>query len=133
MVRRLIGYGRYETEAALTQLNVVYALLRIWINQLQPAMKLVGKERDGANVTNRYDVAQTPYRRVLTANVLSEEAQVRIDQEHGSRGPVALRRDLEGACETLWRLREGATTPGPAPQGAGPGKRQKELLAAGAR
>ncbi len=60
VVRKLLGYDRYESEAALEQLNRIYALRRIWTNHWQPVLKLIGKQREGAKVTKRYDTAQTP-------------------------------------------------------------------------
>lgn len=70
-MRKLIGYDRYESEAALDQLNRVYDLLRLRVNHWQPLLKLVGQERNGGKLTKRYDIAQSPYRRVLAAVVLS--------------------------------------------------------------
>jgi hypothetical protein len=120
VVRRLLGYGRYESEEALAQLNAVYELLRIWTNHWQPTMKLVGKTRDGANVTKRYDVPQTPYRRVLANVELSPSERARLEEEHASRGPVALWQACETACERLWQLQErqnGARPPSPGQEG----------------
>lgn len=108
VVRKLIGYDRYETQGALDQLNIVYGLLRIWINHWQPVLKLVSKERQGAKVIKRYDQAKTPYQRVLESGVLSEEARARLEEEHARWGPVALWRACERACEQLWRLQERA-------------------------
>ena len=42
---KVIGYDRYEREAALAQPNRVHEVLRLWTNHWQPVMKLVGKER----------------------------------------------------------------------------------------
>src|SRR5438270_1909856 len=65
IVRRLLGYERYESAAALAALQTVYQHLHLWINHWQPVLKLVAKERDGAKVRKRYDTARTPYQRVL--------------------------------------------------------------------
>lgn len=111
VVRKLIGYDRYESEQALAQLNRVYDLLRLWVNHWQPLLKLIGKEREGAKVTKHYDTAQTPYRRVLAAGVLSEEALLFLQKEHQSWGPAALRRQIEVEIEALWRLRERPSPP----------------------
>lgn len=131
VVRRLLGYGRYESREALEQLNEVYELLRIWINHWQPTLKLVGKERDGAKVRKHYDEAKTPYRRVLATEALSDKSRGSLDQEHGSRRPGALRRDLDAACEKLWRL-QATRRDGSAPDVDG-GAEQGQLLAVGAR
>src|SRR5215213_3474118 len=71
VVRRLLGYDRYETEAERTLLQRVYQWLRLWTNHWQPVLKLTGKERVGAKVRKQYDPAQTPYRRVLAGNGLA--------------------------------------------------------------
>lgn len=91
LVRQLIGYDRYEGEAACAQLNRIYALLHVYVNGYLPVMKLIGKERDGAMVRKQYDQAKTPYRRALEA-ALTE------------RGPLALRRQIEREVNRLWDL-----------------------------
>ena len=65
VVRRLVGYDRYDSKAALEALNRVYNLTRLYVNFFQPNMKLVHKSRNGAKVHKFYDTAQTPYRRLL--------------------------------------------------------------------
>ena len=59
-VRQNVGYDRYEGPAACAALNALYEPLRLYLNFFQPVMVLVEKVRDGAKVTKRYDVAQTP-------------------------------------------------------------------------
>jgi hypothetical protein len=108
MVRRQLGYARYESQEALAQMNVVYGLLGPWVNHWQPAMKLVGKQRDGAKVTKRYDVPQTPYRRVLATVPPSEELRQRLETDHGATGPVALRAKLGAAIQRFWMLQAGS-------------------------
>ena len=82
IVRRLIGYDRYETEEALVQLNRVHDLGRVWINHWQPVLKLIEKERVGAKIIKRHDQAKTPYRRVLGAGVVLEQRQAGLGQDH---------------------------------------------------
>ena len=74
-MRRLIGYDRYDSKAALEVLNRVYDLTRLYVNFFQPDMKLVHKSRHGARVHKVYDTAQTPYRRLLSAGILTEVKQ----------------------------------------------------------
>ena len=108
VVRRLIGYGRYESEAALVQLNRVYDLLRIWTNFWQPSLKLVGKERDDATGKSKkkYDPAQTPYRRLLASGVLDATQQQALAETLAASGPAGLRRQLATAVDQLSRLQE---------------------------
>jgi len=71
VVRRNVGYARFDTEAAHAVLNALYRDLRDYVNFFLPCMKLKEKVRVGARVTRRYDKAKTPYQRVL------DSAQVR--------------------------------------------------------
>jgi hypothetical protein len=108
VVRKLIGYGRYESEAALAQLNRVYDLLRIWTNFWQPSLKLIAKERDDATGKSRkkYDEAQTPYRRLLASGVLDTAQEQVLAETFAAGGPMALRRQLAAAVEQLGRWQE---------------------------
>jgi hypothetical protein len=108
VVRKLIGYGRYETREALAQLNRVYELLRVWTNFWQPSLKLIAKARDQTTGKSRkkYDAAQTPYRRLLASGVLSEAQRHALAATFAAYGPMALRRQLASAVERLARLQE---------------------------
>lgn len=104
VVRRLLGYDRYETEAELALLQRVYQGLRWWTNHWQPVLKLTGKERTGAKVRKQYDLAQTPYRRVLTNDALTPAARARLVDEHAAHGPTTVWKEVETARAALWRL-----------------------------
>lgn len=106
VVRALVGYDRYESAVALEQLNRLYRSLHLWTNHWQPVLKLVAKERVGAQVRKRYDRAQTPYRRVLAAATLTAEARRCLTAAHAAHGPSALRRALQQQVDQLHRLRE---------------------------
>ncbi|MEE8162537.1 MAG: transposase, partial [Anaerolineae bacterium] len=43
VVRRVVGYDRYSSRAALERLNMLYDCLRLYVNFFQPVMKLVAK------------------------------------------------------------------------------------------
>jgi len=63
-VRKLMGYVRYDSEAAVAAMNAVYADLRLLQNLFLPSVKLITKERVGARVRRRYDRPQIPLDRV---------------------------------------------------------------------
>jgi hypothetical protein len=104
VVRKLLGYDRYEERAELALLQQIYAWLRRWTNHWQPVLKLIGKERCGAKIRKQYDTAQTPYRRVLASGVLAPRACERLQAEHAALGPIAVRQRVEAARAALWRL-----------------------------
>jgi hypothetical protein len=101
VVRRAVGYQRYDTELQLSLLNELYATLRLYSNFFQPTMKLQAKERVGSKVTKRYDRAQTPYQRVLTTPKVSKAAKERLRAKYQTLNPAALKRKLMRLQEQL--------------------------------
>ena len=64
-VRKLIGWDRYDSAAAVALLNDLYrGELRLMMNLFQPSVKLLRKERVGARLTRIYDAPQTPLDRL---------------------------------------------------------------------
>ena len=106
MVRRLIGYDRYNSRAALEALNRVYNLLRLYVNFFQPMMKLVSKTRHGAKVHKVYDTARTPYQRLSEFGVLTEAKQQELAATYHGLNPVLLLRQINESLECLWGLAE---------------------------
>ena len=70
VVRRLVGYDRLEWPA-LAALERIHDLAGDYVNFLHPLRKLVSKTRSGPRVTRRYDIASTPFHRLLDSRVLS--------------------------------------------------------------
>ncbi len=106
VVRRLVGYDRYSSRAALEALNRAYDLLRLYVNFFQPVMKLVSKTRHGAKVHKVYDTARTPYQRLLEAGVLTEAEQQELAAIYRHLNPVSVLRQINQNLEHLWILAE---------------------------
>lgn len=103
-VRQMVGYDRYEGEAACAVLAALYEPLRLYLNFFQPVMVLVEKQRDGAKVKKRYDQAKTPYQRTLDAPQVPEDAKARLRQLYQTLNPAELLRQIEARQEALWKL-----------------------------
>jgi len=94
VVRRAVGYQRYDTQTQLQLLNDLYATLRLYTNFFQPTMKLQFKQRIGSKVTKRYDRAQTPYQRVLAAPQISQPKKELLRAKYETLNPAALKRKI---------------------------------------
>jgi hypothetical protein len=101
IVRRAVGYQRYDTEAQLQLLNELYATLRLYTNFFQPTMKLQSKERVGSKVTKRYARAQTPYQRVLAAPQIAKSRKDLLRAKYETLNPAALKRQITRLQERL--------------------------------
>jgi hypothetical protein len=110
VVRRLVGYDRYNSRAAFERLNLLYNCVRLYINFLQPTMKLQGKTRHGAKVHKVYDTATTPYQRLLESGTLSPSKQAELAAIYHGLNPVLLLSQINAHLEHLWKL---AARPGP--------------------
>ena len=106
VVRRLVGYDRYSSRAALEALNRVYDLVRLYVNFFQPVMKLVSKSRHGAKVHKVYDTARTPYQRLLEAGVFTEAKRQQLAATYSYLNPVLLLKQINENLEYLWNLAE---------------------------
>ena len=89
IVRKLIGYDRYEGINAYNALSKLYAVLRLYVNFFQPSLKLISKKREGTKVTKKYDVAKTPYQRILLSTHISAAIKKK------SKGAVCQVRPIE--------------------------------------
>ena len=94
VVRRAVGYRRYDTPEELETLNGLYAALRLFTNCFQPSMKLIEKTRRGSKVRKKYDKAKTPYQRVLDSKSLSKEAEQDLKKTYATLNPVKLGRQI---------------------------------------
>jgi hypothetical protein len=103
VVRRFIGYDRYEGVAPCRILNALYSQLRLYVNFFQPSFKLMEKKRNGSKVSKKYDTAQTPYQRVLAAPEVCELVKTELRQQFESLDPVDLLARVENLQDALWR------------------------------
>jgi uncharacterized membrane protein len=104
VVRRFIGYDRYSSKAAYECLERLYYLVRLYVNFFQPTMKLISKTRHGAKVHKIYEIAQTPYQRLLKLEVLSKSKQAELAATYHGLNPVRLLKQINGNLEQLWKL-----------------------------
>ena len=104
VIRRTVGYGRYDSDQELEILNKLYGYLWCYVNFFQPVRKLVQKERIGSRVIKKYDVAQTPFRRVLASPLVSEEIKMKLKKEYDMLNPAELKRQITYLQNELLRL-----------------------------
>ena len=118
IVRRLVGYDRYEGVEAWRALSALYRVLRLYINFFQPSLKLTAKQREGAHVTKRYDQPQTPYQRLAAIGKLDDTQKERLHAGYEQLDPVALLEQLQCLQDNFWRYawKEPGPQSAPAPQ-----------------
>jgi|SRR5215216_672237 len=68
VVRRHVGYFRYDTRHELDLLNQLWPLASLQVNLFLPQQKLLTKTRTGATVRKTHDVAASPLQRLLNSH-----------------------------------------------------------------
>jgi len=104
VVRRLIGYQRFETVAENNLLQSIYADLRLYFNFFQPVLKLVSKEHVDKKIIKRYDTAATPYQRVLASKDIQLDVKATLTNLYVQLNPVKLRTSIDQKVDQLWRI-----------------------------
>lgn len=104
VVRRAVGYARYDTDEELLTINELYKHLRLYTNFFQPSMKLIQKTRIGSKVTKKYDTAMTPYQRVLQSVHVSDDVKINLRKQYKKLNPAYLKRQITRLQQKLLRL-----------------------------
>jgi len=104
VVRKTIGYYRYDTEEELKVINQIYRLLKLYTNFFQPTMRLIEKTRTGSKVKKRYDTSKTPYRRLMESLDIPKNVKVSLTKQYESLNPVKLKREITSLQNRLFDL-----------------------------
>ena len=113
IVRRLVGYGRFEGVLAGESLGRLYASARVHGNLSQPSVKLREKGREGARVIKRYHAPETPVMRALTHAAVSDADKSRLRATLADADPVLLLAGIRASQTELGkRVEERGTATG---------------------
>jgi Integrase core domain len=110
VVRRSVGYFRYDTARELDLLTQLWPLTSIHVNLFLPQQRLIAKTRTGAVVRKKHDIAATPLQRLLHhhADWLDPHDQHRLHDLLMATDLIGLRHqigDLQGNLIELARRR----------------------------
>ena len=101
VVRRLIGYGRFDGVETARVMACLYAAARLYVNFFQPSFKLAEKRREGAKVIKRYHDPSTPYERALAHQEVPKAVKRRLREQYRTLDPVTLLAEIRAAQEEL--------------------------------
>ncbi|MHB2022592.1 MAG: integrase catalytic domain-containing protein [Mycobacteriales bacterium] len=115
VVRTVVGYHRYDTEAELLLLNKIWVLQSLITNYYLPQQKLVSKVRRGAKVTKKYDRPTTPHRRAEVHKKVSEEDKAIMADTLSGLNPAAVQRQIQALTAELLTLTTSKAAAAPRP------------------
>ena len=103
VVRKTVGYMRYDSSKELEILNRLYSYLRLYNNYFLPSMKLSQKTRIGSKVVKRYDEPKSPYQRLLESSSIDRRVKQRLRVEYDKLNPAQLKREIMCLQQLLWK------------------------------
>ncbi|HEY7889787.1 MAG TPA: transposase family protein [Steroidobacteraceae bacterium] len=116
VVRKLLGYRRFEGIAAAKAITRLYGASRLFVNFFQPSFKLASKQREGAQVSKRYYPPQTPCERLLHSESIPEGAKSKLREVAGALDPLKLLEEMRAVQAHLTALADGETPPSSTPE-----------------
>jgi hypothetical protein len=111
IVRKLLGYRRFEGLAAARAITRLYGASRLFVNFFQPSFKLASKHRDGAKVTKRYHPPLTPCDRLLQTEGIPLAAKAKLREASAQLDPLKLLEEMRAVQAYLTALADGDTPP----------------------
>jgi hypothetical protein len=111
-VRKLMGYGRYDTRAVVAAINDLYRNeLRWFQNFFQPSVRLVRKVRVGSRLRRKYDAPKTPFERVIESGAGNQARLAQLRVLRDKLDPFALSEGVERKLTRIWAMRSKAPKP----------------------
>lgn len=101
VVRNWVGYGRFDTQPQVDQLNKLYELLRLYTNFFLPVMKLKKKIRVGSRIKKMHDRPTTPYHRILRAKDVSKDVKNNLKKTYKTLNLVVLKQQIDTVLKGL--------------------------------
>ena len=111
IVRKLLGYRRFEGLAAARAITRLYGASRLFVNFFQPSFKLAEKHRDGAKVAKRYHPPLTPCERLLQSDGIPDVAKAKLREVSAELDPLKLLEEVRAVQAHLAALADGETPP----------------------
>ncbi len=111
VVRKYVGYERYDCIEAVNVMNELYDVLRLYLNFFQPTFKLQGKQKrvnkDGKQYAKpyrrQYDKPKTPYIRVLARKDIDQSVKDSLTKQYETLNPKVLRDRIKSLTTKLER------------------------------
>ena len=115
-VRKLLGWDRYDSGAAIEAINDLYRQeLRCLLNLYLPSVKLVKKTRVGSKLRRVYDAPQTPLERVARSGYAEPGRLAELTKLQSRLDPFALAQTIDRKLKRIYDLANRRLSPGNCP------------------
>lgn len=107
IVRRWVGYNRFDVKEVVAALNAVYDVLTPYLNHFVASRRIVAKDRIGARwKVTREKTAKTPYQRVLERMDVKEEVKANLKRLHEQLNPLILKHEIDRRLQVMFNFQK---------------------------
>ena len=107
VVRKWIGYTRFDCPEAVDALNAVYAILNPYLNHFIASRRVIEKYEINGKWKKKYEkIAKTPYQRVLENEHVPNEAKERLKREHATLNPAVMKKEIDRLKKVLYETQK---------------------------
>lgn len=107
VVRKYLGYLRYDVPEAVPLINELYETLELYLNHFKAVRRQISKERVGAKYVRKYESkAKTPYMRVLERISIAEDVKDHLREIHAKLNPLHLKRRIDTLIQNVYKLQQ---------------------------
>jgi hypothetical protein len=106
IVRKTVGYARFEGQDAFNALSEVYQYLNPLLNYYYPTIRLIARDKlPSGRYKKIYEKnAKTPCERLLESSDLSDECKEELRRRKAALDPIKLKHALDEARDRLLKL-----------------------------
>jgi hypothetical protein len=103
-VRQLFGYYRFDNPKIVILMNDLYSQeLSSLLNFFYPCIKLIDKVRIKSSIKKKYDIAQTPYQRLMASTCLNEEQKKVLTDKFNALDPFLLQKNVQKKLKLIFK------------------------------
>lgn len=107
VVRRWMGYARFDAPETVDALNAVYDVLTPYLNHFVASRRTTSKERIGAKwKISREKKSLTPYQRVLARTDVSDEVKAELRRERAGLNPLVLKHEIDRRLKLVFAIQK---------------------------
>lgn len=107
VVRRYLGYLRYDVEQIVPVMNELYDILALYLNHFKAVRRQVSKDKVGSRYVRTYEQqAKTPYQRVLDHPQVSNEVKTDLKLHHHTLNPLHLKQQIDMLKLKIYKLQQ---------------------------
>ena len=105
IVRKWVGYSRFDMPEIVDALNALYDVLTPYLNHFVASRRIVSKERMGARwKVIREKTARTPYQRVMDREDVSDDIKMKLRETHETLNPLLMKREVDRRIDLVFAV-----------------------------